>query len=299
VSNPWKGVFPAVTTQFKKDQSLDLVATAAHLERIIDSGVDGLVMLGSLGENNVLLPSEKLEVLKMAKEVAKGRVPVLSGVSELSTGMAISYVREAEALGIDGFMVLPALIYPADEQEVITHFRAVAAETKLPIIIYNNPIAYKIDISPKGMLALSDVPNFVAIKESCGDTRRFIDLRNTVGDRYELFCGVDDLAFECVALGATGWIAGIGIAYLEENAKLWQLMMEGKWVEARKLYEWYMPLLHLDVGPKFVQKIKLAIQENGMGSEWVRMPRMPLSGAEREEVLKVIAEANANRPKLS
>lgn len=298
MSSTWKGVFPAVTTQFHQDESLNLPATAEHIEKLIDSGVDGLVMLGSLGENNALLPAEKIQVLKCAKDAARGRVPVVSGVSELSTGMAISFVQEAQAAGVDGFMLLPAMVYPADERETLTHFKVVASKTDLPIIIYNNPLAYKVDLSPKAMLELGEIKNFVAIKESCGDTRRFTDLVNTVGDRFALFCGVDDLALECCALGAVGWIAGIGLAYPEENARLWKLMMGGKWQEAQALYRWYTPLLHLDVGPKFVQKIKLAIQEQSLGAEWVRMPRQVLSGAEREETLAVIRDAERSRPKV-
>lgn len=298
MAHEWKGVYPAVTTQFNRDESLDLEKTARHIEQVIESGVSGLVMLGSLGENNMLLPSEKQAVLKCALEVSNGRVPVLTGVSELSTGIAVDFVKESEKNGIDGFMLMPAMVYPADKDEAVYHFRTVAAATELPIIVYNNPLAYKVDLSPETMLELSDVKNFVAIKESSGDPRRTTDLFNTVGDRYAVFAGVDDLIFECAALGAVGWIAGIGLAYLKENQRLWDLMMEGKWEEARALYRWFTPLMHLDVGPKFVQKIKLAIQEQGMGTEWVRAPRRVLSGQEREETLAVIRKAEETRPTL-
>lgn len=295
-THPWKGVFPAVTTQLKPDLSLDLDATAKHIEVLIQSGVSGLVMLGSLGENNTLTPEEKREVVRCALSASAGRVPVLSGVSELSTSAACRYVSELENLGCQGFMVMPAMVYHSDRTETLNHFRKVAAATSLPIILYNNPLAYKVDLTPEMFEELAPVENFVAIKESSGDTRRITDIFNQVGDRYTIFAGVDDLALECVALGATGWIAGIGLAFPAENQYLWDLMMAGKWEEARTIYRWYTPLLHLDVGNKFVQNIKLAIQETGLGSEWVREPRLPLTGAERERVLGIIREGIANRP---
>lgn len=294
----WSGVFPAVTTQFHQDQTLDLKSTARHIEAILDSGVQGLVMLGSLGENNTLSPDEKLEVLKTAVEVSGKRVPVVSGVSELGTQMACDFVQAAERQGVDGFMVLPAMVYPADQQEVLAHFQKVADASTKPIIIYNNPVAYKIDITPEMLLQMAKEPKFTAIKESSGDPRRVTDVINTVGDRFALFGGVDDLALEVTLLGCTGWIAGIGLAFPLENQYLWNLMMAGRWQEARDIYRWYTPLLHLDVGPKFVQNIKLAIQEVGLGSEWVRAPRLALGGAERERVLTVIHEGIAKRPEI-
>lgn len=292
----WRGVFPAVTTQFDSALEIDEAAIARHLEVLIDSGVTGLVMNGSLGENNALRPEEKRQVVKLAVEVAAGRVPVLSGVSELNTAAACEYVRDVEALGAAGVMVLPAMAYPADPAEAMHHFRTVAGACNLPIILYNNPIAYPVDITPCMFQLLADEPQFVAIKESSGDTRRFTDIFNTCGDRYILFAGVDDLALECTALGARGWIAGVGLAFPKENQTLWEHMTAGRWEEARTLYRWYTPLLHLDVGPKFVQKIKLALEVVGLGSERVRMPRMVLSGAERAETLRVIEAALASRP---
>lgn len=300
MSSPtWKGVFPAATTQFKSDLSLDLDATAKHLEILIESGVSGLVMLGSLGENVTLTPEEKREVIRVAIQTANGRVPVLSGVAELSTGAAVTFVKELEKLGADGAMVMPAMAFRPDREEALAHYRTVARSTELPLIVYNNPISYHADITPDMFLELSNEKNLVAIKESSGDVRRFTDIYNTVGDRYALFAGVDDLALECAVLGAVGWIAGIGLAYPKENQYLWDLMMAGKWDEARTIYRWYTPLLHLDVGTKFVQNIKLAIAENGMGSEYVRLPRLPLSGAEKERVLGIIRKGNENRPKIA
>lgn len=296
--NNWTGVFPAVTTQFRKDLSIDFETTAAHIEVLVQSGVSGLVMLGSLGENNSLLPDEKTEVIRLAISTSNGRVPVVSGVSELSTESACSYAKRMEDIGADGLMVMPAMAYKAESDESIPYFRSVANASSLPIIIYNNPIAYHVDLKPEHFKMLADEPKFVAIKESAGDTRRYTDLFNAIGDRYKLFAGVDDLIFECTALGATGWIAGIGLAFPDENQYLWDLMMAGKWEEAREIYRWFSPLLHLDVGLKFVQNIKLAIQQVGLGAEWVRGPRLPLIGEERERVLKIIRTGIEQRPAI-
>ncbi len=294
----WRGVFPAVTTQMRKDQSLDLEATARHLEVLIDSGVSGLVMLGSLGENQQLLPEEKRRVMAMAIETAGKRVPVVSGVIENSTAAAIDYARDMERMRADGLMLLPAMTYRADARETLTHYRAVARATALPIICYNNPLAYQIDITPEMFAELADVETFVAIKESSGDVRRITDLRNATGDRYELFCGVDDLALESVVLGATGWIAGMGLAFLRENQHFWDLATAGDYEAARRIYAWYTPLLHLDTPVKFVQYIKLAIQEAGLGAEWVRAPRLPLMGEERERILGIIHRGLETRPQI-
>jgi 4-hydroxy-tetrahydrodipicolinate synthase len=295
----WKGVFPAITTQLKRDQSLDLDRTAHHIEVLIESGISGLVMLGSLGENQSLDPEEKRRVMQLAVDVVKGRIPVLSGVAESSTAAAIRYVRDGERLGLDGFMLMPAMIYKTpDPRETLAHFRAVARETGLPIMIYNNPISYGNDITPEMFAELAAVKNFVALKESSGNTRRITDLHNTVGDRYAIFTGVDDLAMESAVLGIDGWVAGTGIAFPSENQALWELMQAGRWDEARKIYRWFTPLLHLDTHVKFVQYIKLAVQECGLGAEWVRAPRLPLAGAERKAVLKIIHDGIAARPKI-
>ncbi|HZL37796.1 MAG TPA: dihydrodipicolinate synthase family protein [Tepidisphaeraceae bacterium] len=294
----WKGVFPAVCTQFGQDQSLDLDATAKHLEALIESGVSGLVMLGSLGENTAMEPEEKRRVIKRAIEVSRGRVPVLSGVAECSTALACRYARDMEKLGADGLMVLPAMVYKSDSRETIAHFRAVARASGLPILCYNNPVGYGVDITPEMFAELADEKTLVAIKESSGNVRRITDLFNAVGDRYALFCGVDDLIMESVLLGAAGWVAGLGLAFPRENQYLWELLTAGRWDEARTLYRWYTPLLHLDTHVKFVQYIKLAVQECGLGSERVRPPRLELEGAEREQVLAIIREGIRTRPKI-
>jgi 4-hydroxy-tetrahydrodipicolinate synthase len=294
----WAGVFPALTTQFHPDQSLDLEAMQRHVEVLIDSGATGLVMLGSLGENVTLDPQEKRAVMEMTIRAARGRVPILSGVAETSTAGAVRYTREMENIGADGVMVLPAMVYKSDPRETIAHFRAVARATGLPILVYNNPIAYGVDITPKMFAELADEKNLVAIKESSADVRRITDLINEVGDRYAIFTGVDDLALESIMLGAKGWIAGLVNAFPAENQYLWELAVAGKWEEARAIYRWYMPLLHLDTHFKFVHYIKLAVQECGLGSETMRAPRLPLVGAEREAVLKIIHDGIRNRPRI-
>lgn len=298
-SHPWKGVFPAVTTPFHEDLSINYDQLRAHLEVLLDSGVTGFVMMGSLGENLSLTREEKLEILKVTKQVAGDKVPVLSGVAETSTGHAVEYTKQCEAIGVDGIMLMPAMVYKADEDEALEHYRTVAKASNIDILIYNNPISYHVDLKPHHLEMLChESDRFVAIKESSGDVRRFTDIRNHMGDRLTLFAGVDDLALESVFLGATGWIAGIGLAFPYENQRLWELAMADKWDEARELYRWYTPLLHLDVGLKFVQNIKMATQMTGYCAEHVRLPRLPLSGSERDRVIKVIEDGIANRPKL-
>lgn len=294
----WHGVFPAVTTQLKKDQSLDLDATARHIEALIDSRVTGLIMCGSLGENQALDPEEKRRVVELAIRTSHGRVPVLSGVAETSASAACRYVRDCEKLGASGFMLMPAMLYKGDPRETVAHFRTVAKATGLPIMIYNNPISYANDITPAIFAELADVPNFVALKESSGDTRRITDLRNAVGDRYAIFTGVDDLVLECAILGIDGWVAGSGIAFPRENQYFWELTRRGDWDKARDLYRWFTPLLHLDTHVKFVQYIKLAVQECGLGAEWVRAPRLPLVGEERRRVLRIIHDGIRQRPQI-
>jgi len=294
----WQGVFPAITTQLTRDGALDLDATARHAEVLIDSGVAGMIFLGSLGENQALTPDEKRRVVAAMVKAVNGRIPVLSGVAESSTAEAVRYVREGERLGLDGFMLMPAMLYKGDPRETLTHFRAAARSTGLPIMIYNNPVSYANDITPEMFRELADQSNFVALKESSGNTRRITDLRNTVGDRYSIFTGVDDLALESAVLGIDGWVAGSGIAFPRENQYFWQLTRQGDWNRALEIYRWFTPLLHLDVHTKFVQYIKLAVQECGLGSEWVRAPRLSLTGAERREILKIIHDGIANRPNI-
>jgi 1-pyrroline-4-hydroxy-2-carboxylate deaminase len=295
----WSGVFPAITTQMKKDGSLDLEATATHADILIRSGVTGIICLGSLGENQSLTAEEKRRVAAAMLEAVKGRVPVLSGVAEAATSEAVRYVRDCERIGLNGFMLMPAMIYKSpDARESLAHFRTVARATALPIMIYNNPISYGHDVTPELFDELSDQKNFVALKESSGNPRRITDLHNRVGERYAIFTGVDDLVLESAILGIDGWVAGTGIAFPRENQYFWELTRRGDWESAREIYRWFTPLLHLDTHPKFVQYIKLAVQECGLGAEWVRAPRLTLAGEERQQILKIIHDGIANRPKV-
>ena len=294
----WQGVFPAVTTQFKPDQSLDLEATAKHIDELIRAGVHGLVMIGTVGENTSLVRGEKLDVLRTAVHTSAGRVPVISGVAEYTTMLAAEFAREAAQVGADGLMVLPAMVYKSDPRETVTHFRTVARASALPVMVYNNPVSYGVDITPEMFAELADEPTLAIIKESSENVRRVTDLYNLVGDRYVLFAGVDDLVFESLLLGVRGWVSGLVNAFPEESVEFWDLATSGKHKEALKIYRWYTPLLHLDTMPKLVQYIKLVAQEAGRGSEMVRAPRLPLAGAEREHILALTRKAIGTRPRL-
>lgn len=296
MTTTWAGVFPAVTTQLRDDESLDIEATLRHVDVLLGAGVHGLVMLGTVGECCSLEEGEKVELLSRTVDHVAGRVPVLSGVAEYTTAQAVRAARHAASQGVDGLMVLPAMVYRPDERETLAHFGTVAAATDLPVMIYNNPVSYGVDVAPETFARLADVETVVAIKESSEDPRRITDIRNETGDRFTLFCGVDDVVLESVAAGAEGWVSGLVNAFPDENALLWDLMAEGRWNEARDVYRWYMPLLHLDTRPKLVQFIKLAVQERGFGSEVCRAPRLPLEGQERERILDLIRRSIATRP---
>lgn len=296
LSVDWRGVFPAVPTQFRDDFSLDLDSTRQHVEALIGSGIHGLVMLGTIGENCSLTSDEKRQVLAMAVEVAGGRLPVLSGVAEFTTAFACQTSRLAAEVGVDGLMVMPAMVYRSDARETVHHFRTVAAATPLPIMCYNNPPVYRVDITPEMFAAMSDIDNIVCIKEASGDVRRVTDLFNHLGDRYLIFSGLDDVALESILLGCTGWISGLVDAFPEENRMLWDAATAGDYETALRVYRWYMPLLHFDSHPKLVQYIKLACSELGFGTETVRAPRMPLVGEERERALAIIHQSVATRP---
>lgn len=297
-SSSWYGIYSALTTKFREDGALDLAAIERHCEFQIASGVHGLIVLGSLGENVTLTPEEKQEVVRVAVAASGGRVPVLSGVAELSTAMACEYVRRAQALGLSGFMLMPAMVYAADRRETLTYYRTVARAAELPIMIYNNPVSYHVDVTPEMFAELADEEKFIALKESSDNVRRITDIINAVGDRYRIFTGVDDLAFESMALGAVGWVAGLVCAFPKETVALYNLVKSGRMDEAVKLYRWFMPLLHLDVSTKFVQNIKLAEAIVGVGSERVRPPRLPLDGDERARVEQVVRRALQTRPPL-
>ena len=298
MSVSWRGVFPAVTTQFRADGALDLASTQRGVEEQIRAGVHGLIMLGSVGENCSLDPQEKRQILAATKEVAARKVPVLSGVAEYTTSQSAAFARECEKIGIDGLMVLPGMVYKADEREALAHFRAVAAASGLPIMIYNNPPAYNVDVTPEGFKELASERRVVAIKESSENLRRLTDIVNLTGDRYTLFCGVDDLILESVLLGAVGWVSGLVNVFPKESVRLWELAAKGDWERARAIYRWFMPTLHLDTSPKLVQMIKLGQKIVGNGSAVTRAPRLALEGEELKRVTRLYEEAVANRPTL-
>lgn len=295
----WHGVYPAMTTQFHVDLSVDLDATQRTADQLIKDGVHGLVCLGTVGENTSHTAAEKRQVLRAVVEAAGGRVPVLTGVAELTTAAAMDYARDAEQAGADGLMVLPAMVYHAAPHEVVRHFTAVASATGLPIMAYNNPPAYGVDLTPDILSALKPVANIVALKEAIPDARRITDLINALGDRLILFSGIDDLAFEGLTLGAQGWVSGLTNAFPAESVAMVDLIQAGRFAEARSLYRWFMPLLHLDALHSLVQCIKLTEAMVGRGTERVRPPRYVLEGAERQQVIAIVEAALANRPDLA
>jgi len=295
----WEGVFPAVTTKFKDNEDLDHAAMERHFNFQIDNGVHALLTGGSLGEASTLSLEERLEVAKTALTVADGRVPVLVNVSDTRTLNACRFVEQAHELGVQGLMVMPSVLYAADAREAKDNLRTIAKAAQLPIMVYNNPVSYKVDLTPEDFADLADCEWIVAIKESTDNVRRITDLRNAVGERYALFMGVDDLSFEGLAAGADGLLAGLVVAFPKETVALYKLMKAKRFDEALKLYQWFMPLLHLDVSTKLVQNLKLVETLAGVGNENVRRPRQPLQGAERERVVKIVEKALATRPDVS
>jgi len=292
----WSGVFPAATTQFTPALELDLPATQSVQSALVRDGVHGMVLLGTVGENNSLSATEKRNVLQAAVATVAGKVPLIAGVSELTTANAVAYARDCERIGVDGLMVLPAMVYVPTPQELEYHFRSVAQATSLPIMLYNNPPAYRVNIGIETLQRLADLPNVVALKESAPDARRFTDLFNALGDRYALFAGLDDVVFEAVLLGARGWVSGLTNAFPAESLELYAALRAGDLERARRLYRWFMPLLHLDSDPDLVQAIKLAEQLMGRGSERVRPPRLPLAGERRAAVTRLVEHARDTRP---
>ncbi len=295
----WNGVFPAVTTQFRPDFSLDLEATRKVIEGLLRDGVSGLIIAGTVGENCSLSKSERVALLEAAVDAVKGRVPVLAGIAEYTTPLAADMAREAQRAGVDGAMVMPALVYSCKPHETKAHFEGVARASDLPIMVYNNPPIYRNDVTPEILASLAPIDSIVAFKDSSGDTRRFTDTRNMVGDRFVLFCGLDDVIVESVMLGAVGWVSGLSNAFPREGETLFRLARAGRYAECQPLYDWFMPLLHLDARPDLVQCIKLCENLVGRGSALTRPPRLPLLPAERAEIEAIMKKALANRPKLA
>ncbi|MFB0992419.1 MAG: dihydrodipicolinate synthase family protein [Rhodospirillales bacterium] len=298
MSVTWSGVFPALMTEFNKDGSLDLDGTQRHIKSCMDAGIEGLVMLGTLGENASLRAEEKETVLEAAVEATEGKIPVLSGVAEYTTELGLEHAARAKRAGCEGLMVLPSMVYQQDQREGQAHFNAIANGANLPVMIYNNPVSYKLDMTPESFVEMSVNNNIVAVKESSNDSRRMTDMINACGDRYAMFCGVDDLVLENLMFGATGWVSGLVNSFPKEAVALYTYAKAGNMEEAVALYRWFMPLLHLDVDVKLVQYIKLANQMTSEGSEWVRRPRMELIGDERKKVEAIVQKALDTRPNI-
>ena len=295
----WKGIFPAVTTKFTKDHQLDIPAYLHNIEAQISAGIDGIIIGGSLGEASTLTHEERENLLKETIDASKNRVPVLLNIAERRTSDAVALAQMAEKNGADGLMLLPPMQYKADDRETTVHFRTVARNTALPIMLYNNPWDYKIPVTISMLDELTAEDNIQAIKESSRDITNVTRQKNAFGDRYKIFCGVDTLALECLAAGADGWVAGLVNAFPRETVVIYKLVKAGRMEEALKIYRWFMPLLELDIHPKLVQYIKLAEVATGIGTEPVRPPRLTLEGKERETILEIINKGVADRPDMT
>jgi 4-hydroxy-tetrahydrodipicolinate synthase len=294
----WTRVFPALTTPFRDDESLDLAAMERHIEALIDAGIGGLTVCGSVGENYALETEEKLAVVRTAVKMGRGKLPVLAGVAETTTKFATRYMAACERLGVDGFMVLPTLIYKTQPDETMRHFRTVARATKLPIMIYNNPIAYGGDVTPKMFQELADEPNIVALKESSTDIRRVLEIKMLCGERYVIFAGMDDIAVESVLGGAKAFVAGIVNAFPRETVAMFDLALAGRYDEAMAINRWLAPLVRYDNDPRFVHYMKFFTMKAGLGSETVRLPRLPLSGEDRKRAEAAVDQCLKTRPSL-
>ncbi len=294
----WKGVFPALLTPFDANDQLDLAMYEKNLDAQVEAGIHGIIIGGSLGEASSLTLAEKEQLVRFSVKKLGSKLPVIMNIAEGSTRDAVHQAVLAKEWGADGIMLLPPMRYKADDREVVEFFKAVAANTDLPIMIYNNPVDYKIDVTLDMFAELASIPHINAIKESTRDVTNITRLKNRFGDRFAVLCGVDPLTVEELALGADGLVAGLVDAFPKETVVMYNLVKSGKMEEAIKIYRWFMPLLELDIHPKLVQYIKLAAAQTGIGSEHVRAPRLPLVGEERERILKVIKDGIATRPIL-
>ena len=295
----WEGVMPAVTTKFTKDDELDLVTFEKNINAQLEAGVNGIILGGTLGEASTLTPAEKETLVKKTLEITAGQVPVIINIAEQSTKEAIQVAKNAEAWGAQGLMLLPPMRYKATDYETVVYFKEIAKNTSLPIMIYNNPVDYKIEVTIDMFEELlADCPNIEAVKESTRDISNVTRLKNKFGDRIKILCGVDTLALESMVAGADGWVAGLVAAYPAETVAIYKLVKSGDIAEALRIYRWFMPLLELDISPQLVQNIKLAEVATGLGTEYVRAPRLVLQGAERERVKGIINAAMAVRPEL-
>jgi 4-hydroxy-tetrahydrodipicolinate synthase len=295
----WKGVFPALTTKFTADDKIDFALFEKNLKAQLDAGMEGVILGGTLGEASVLSNEEKFDLVKFTVEKVAGKIPVVMNIAEGSTSEAVKLAIEAEKCGAKGLMMLPPMRYKSDHRETVTYFKAVAESSSLPIMIYNNPIDYKIEVTLDMFAELADNKNIQAVKESTRDVSNVTRMINRFGDRFKILCGVDTIAMEELMLGADGWVAGLVCAFPKETVAVYKLTRAGKFEEALKIYRWFLPLLELDIHPKLVQYIKLAEQETGIGSEYVRAPRLTLVGEERERILKIIRDGIKARPVLA
>jgi dihydrodipicolinate synthase/N-acetylneuraminate lyase len=298
MSITWKGIFPALTTKFQPDDTLDLRMSEVNLQAQVGAGVSGVIIGGSLGEASVLTTAEKEALVKFSVEKVEGRIPVLLNIAEGATRDAIRQAHLARYWGAKGIMLLPPMRYKSDHRETVAFFKTVAAETDLPVMIYNNPVDYKIDVTADMFEELSVMPNIQAIKESTRDVSNVTRLINRFGDRFAILCGVDTIAMEELVMGAVGWVGGLAGAFPAETVALYRLVKAGRIEEALAIHRWFMPLLELDIHPKLVQYIKLAEAETGLGTEYVRAPRLTLIGEEREQILQIIRQGIATRPVL-
>ncbi|MBX9892691.1 MAG: dihydrodipicolinate synthase family protein [Chitinophagaceae bacterium] len=298
MSFEWKGVFPALTTKFTTDDQLDLSLFEKNLQAQLAAGVEGIILGGTLGESSVLTNDEKEKLVKFAVEKTAGKVPVVLNIAEGATREALVQAANAANWGARGLMVLPPMRYKTDHRETVQWFKTIAAATELPIMIYNNPVDYKTEVTLDMFDELQSCTNIQAVKESTRDVSNVTRMLNRFGQRYKILCGVDTLAMEELVMGANGWVAGLVCAFPKETVAVYELVQQGKIAEAAAIYRWFLPLLELDIHPKLVQYIKLAEQEAGIGSEHVRAPRLTLAGAEREQILRIIHTGLANRPKL-
>lgn len=294
----WEGVMPAVTTKFTAKDELDLVMFEQNIKAQMDAGVHGIILGGTLGEASTLTQEEKEILIKTSLSIVDGKIPVIINIAEQSTKDAIAVAQKAEAIGANGLMLLPPMRYKATDYETVTYFKAIANSTSLPIMIYNNPVDYKIEVTPDMFEALTECQNIQAIKESTRDITNVIRLKNRFGARFKVFTGVDTLGLESLVVGADGWVAGLVCAYPAETVAIYELVKAGKIDQAMEIYRWFIPLLELDISPQLVQNIKLAEVATGIGTEYVRAPRLPLQGDERARVLRVIDAAMQKRPQL-
>lgn len=298
MSIKWEGVFPAVTTKFTANDELDLDMFVKGITAQVDAGVNGIVLGGTLGEASVLTSSEKETLVKTTLQAVNGKVPVILNIAEGSTAVAVELAKNAEQWGAAGLMLLPPMRYKSDHRETVTYFKTIAAATALPIMIYNNPVDYKIEVTGDMFEELAESPNIQAIKESTRDVTNITRMINRFGNRFSLLCGVDTIAMEELLLGAKGWVAGLVCAFPKETVAIYNLTKAGHIEEAAAIYRWFMPLLEFDIHPKLVQYIKLCEASVGLGTEYVRAPRLTLAGEERQRILNIIHAALEKRPVL-